>query len=123
MSARKPAKKNSRNNRNNRKKPDNQIKVAKERIKILFEKAEEGFERDPSMSHRWVKMAKKIAMRYNIRLPREMKRRVCKKCLRFLVPGTNSRVRTNAKQLAVIVTCMECGNVMRFPYRKEKKKG
>lgn len=108
--------------RDNRKKPDKQIRIARERIKILFEKADKEFDKDPSLSHRWVGMARKIATRYNIRLPKEIKRRVCKKCHRYLVPGTNARIRTSPKQQAVIVKCMECGNVMRFPYRKEKKK-
>lgn len=105
-----------------RKKPEKQIKIAKERIAILFKKAEEEFHKNPSLSHRWIQMASKIATRYNIRMPKEFKRRFCKKCFSFLVPGENSRVRTNPKQQAIIVKCLECGNIMRFPYRREKKK-
>jgi ribonuclease P protein subunit RPR2 len=105
-----------------RKKPEKQINIAKERIRILFKNAEEEFRKNPELSHRWVRMARKIATRYNIRMPRELKRRFCKKCFRFLVPGKNSRVRTNPRQQAVIVKCLGCGNIMRFPYRREKKK-
>jgi len=107
--------------RRSRKKPEKQIKIAKERIRILFERAGDEFQKNPELSHRWVRMARKIATRYNLRLPKELKRRFCKKCLRFLVPGKNCRVRTNPKQQAVIVKCMRCGNIMRFPYRREKK--
>lgn len=103
------------------KKPSSQIKLAKERIEILFDKAEKEFDKNPELSHRWVQMARKISTRYNIRFTKEQKRRLCKKCMRFLVPGKNSSVRTNPKQQAVIIKCLECGNVMRFPYRSEKK--
>ncbi len=104
-----------------RKKPEKQVNIAKERIDILFSKAEKEFGKNPSLSHRWVGMARKIATRYNIRLPKELRRRLCKKCLHFLVPGKNCTVRTNTKQQAVVIKCLDCGNVMRFPYRKEKK--
>jgi ribonuclease P protein subunit RPR2 len=106
--------------RRSNKKPEKQIKIARERINILFEKAEKEFGRNPEFSRRWVGMAKKIATRYNIRIPKELKRRFCRKCSRFLVPGENCRVRTSPKQQAVIVNCLGCGNIMRFPYRREK---
>jgi ribonuclease P protein subunit RPR2 len=103
-----------------RKKPEKQVRTARERISILFSRAGEEFSRNPELSHKWVRMARKIATRYNVRLPRELRRRFCKKCLRLLVPGENCRVRTSPRQHAVLVTCLECGNVMRFPYRREK---
>lgn len=106
--------------RDNRKKPEKQIRIARERIDILFDRAEKEFSRNPELSHRWIRMAKKIATRYNIRIPKELKRRSCRKCSRFLVPGENCRIRTSPKQQAVIVKCLGCGNVMRFPYRREK---
>jgi ribonuclease P protein subunit RPR2 len=105
------------------KKPEKQTRIAKERIRVLFEKAEEEFSRKPQLSHRWVRMAMKIATRYNIRLPKEFRRRTCRKCLSFLVPGKNCRVRTNPRQRALVIKCLECGSISRFPYRREKKKG
>lgn len=104
-----------------RKKPYKQIRIAKERIGILFRKAGEEFERNPSLSNRWVKMARNIATRYNIRIPKEFSRRFCRKCLSYLVPGKNARVRTNPRQKAVIIKCLECGSITRLPYRREKK--
>jgi len=58
--------------RRSRKKPEKQIKIAKERIRILFKNAEKEFHKNPELSHRWVQMARKIATRYNIRIPREL---------------------------------------------------
>jgi len=102
-------------------KPEWQKKIALERITRLFGQAEKEFMDHPERSHRYVQLARKIAMRYNIGIPKEYKRRFCKKCYSYLVPGANCKVRTNARQRAVTVTCGECGNIMRFPYRKEKK--
>jgi len=94
-----------------------------DRIQRLFSLAEKEFPKNPGRSHRYVSLARKIAMRYNIRLPPELKRLYCKKCYKYLKPSINSRVRTNSKQRAVIVTCLECGHIMRHPYRKEKING
>jgi ribonuclease P protein subunit RPR2 len=101
-------------------KPVWQQEIGMERIQRLFSLADKEFSKNPSRSHRYVSLARKIAMRYNIRLPPELKRRYCKKCYKYLKPSINCRVRTSAKQRAVTVACLECGHVMRHPYRKEK---
>ena len=102
-------------------KPGWQQNIGRERIVRLFSLAEKEFSAHPQRSHRYVQLARKIAMRYNIRLPPQLKSRYCRKCYKYLKPGINSRVRTNKRQQAVITTCLECGHVMRHPYRKEKK--
>lgn len=102
-------------------KPGWQQEIGRERIARLFSLAEKEFAGNPSRSHRHVQLARKIAMRYNIRLPPGLKRRYCRKCYKYLKPSINCRVRTSARQRAVIITCLECGHVMRHPYRKEKR--
>lgn len=101
-------------------KPEYQKRIAEERISRLFELAEKEFRTHPERSRRYVQLARKIAMRYTIQVPKAFKRKFCKKCYMYLVPGINSRVRTNARQHAVIIKCLACGNVMRFPYRRER---
>lgn len=110
MPARKPSRK-----------PAWQKQVVLERIRILFKQAGESFREHPERSRRYVEMASKLSMRYNIRLPPSLKRRFCKSCKAFLVPGVNCHVRTSPSQGAVIVTCGECGHVERYPYRRERK--
>ncbi len=102
------------------KKPDWQVRIAKERIKTLFSQAEKSAKESPVYSRRYVELLKKIAMRYTIRLPKSIKRRLCKACNSFLIPGENCTVRTSPKQQAVIITCKNCSYIQRFPYRKEK---
>ncbi len=101
-------------------KPGWQQSIARERIARLFSLAEKEFPAHPERSHRHVSLARKIAMRYNVRLPPGLKSRYCGKCYKYLKPSINCRVRTSPGQQAVIITCLECGHVMRHPYRREK---
>lgn len=100
-------------------KPEWQKAIAWERMEILFSLAEKEFAVHPQRSNRYVELATRIAKRYNIKM-KERKGGFCRKCFHYLKPGVNCRVRTSAEQRAVIMTCGDCGHVMRFPYRREK---
>ena len=102
-------------------KPRWQREIAKERIQILFRLAEEEFSNGrKDLANRYVELARKISTRCNVRIPKELKRRFCKKCMAYLKPGVNARVRIRSEKKYVLITCLECGNKMRFPYIKEK---
>ena len=103
-------------------KPEWQKETVRERVSALFAHAAEEFRSHPERSHRYVAMAVKLCMRYNMNMPGEFRKRFCKSCKSYLVPGENSRVRTSPSQKAVIMTCLECGTISRHPYRKEKSK-
>jgi len=89
--------------------------IAAERIERLFELAEKAFEKHPELADRYVKLAWKIATRYNIRLPATLKRKFCRKCLSFLRPGISCRVRIRSG--CVTTACLRCGHVTRLPYK------
>jgi ribonuclease P protein subunit RPR2 len=91
-------------------------RIARERIDILLNRAAEVFPRDRAKADRYAELAKKIAKRHALRFPRRWKRRVCKKCYAFLVPGVSSRVRIYKGR--VIITCLKCGHVVRLPISK-----
>lgn len=91
-------------------------RIARERIEILLTKAQEVFPRDRDRADRYAELAKRIAKRHALRFPRRWKRRVCKKCYAFLVPGVSSRVRIYKGR--VIITCLRCGYVVRLPISK-----
>ncbi len=105
-----------------RAKPEYQERIARERIRNLLKQAKAVFKESPELAHRYAGLARRISLRYNIRLPRELKRQICKKCHKYLFPGSNSQVRTRKEKQAVIIKCLECGHIMRFPYRKGKPK-
>ena len=96
-------------------------RIAKERVEILFNLAESEFRKHPERSKRYVELARKIAMKYNVRLPNDLKVRFCRKCNSYLKPGVNSRVRTRKDKQSVIVTCLVCNHVSRHPYKEEKR--
>ncbi|MHC1601397.1 MAG: ribonuclease P protein component 4 [Candidatus Nezhaarchaeales archaeon] len=101
-------------------------KIALERIRRLFEMADYMFHVDPALSHRYVELARKISMRCKVRIPRDLRRRFCHYCYKFLRPGVNCRVRlAKRREPHVAITCLECGNVMRLNLRglrREKRR-
>ena len=101
--------------------PEWQKRIAKERIHILFELAKENFEKNPERSKRYVQLMRRIGLRYNVRLPKHIRRSFCKQCNTLLIPGKTAIVRTNKKRKAVIIKCLECRKIYRYPYVKEKR--
>lgn len=101
------------------KKKQEEKKIAKERISKLFLMAQKMFKEDPKLSHRYVTLARKISMKYKVRIKPEFKRKFCKHCYKFLMPGVNCRVRFNEGK--VVYYCRECKKYIRFPHVKEKK--
>ncbi len=93
------------------KKNSNQQNLGRERIERLFELAEKEFGEHPERAHRNVQLARKIAMRYNIRMPRRLKEKFCGKCYKYLSPNVNCEVKI--RQGLLTVKCLECGNVMK----------
>lgn len=83
--------------------------IAKERIEILVKSALK--EKDEALAARQARQAKKIAMRFRVRLPYEARQLFCKKCKAFVVPGRTARVRIGrANTRAVRITCLQCGH-------------
>lgn len=93
-------------------------KIAMERIDILFKNAEYEFVYNPELSNRYVNIARKIAMRQRIRIPSEYKRKFCRNCNSYAVPGENMSVRIHRGK--VIYKCGRCGYIRRFPINKRR---
>lgn len=92
--------------------------IAKERITILFREASLQSKKNPELAHRYIKLARKIAMKVRVQMPKQYKRRYCKHCYHYLKPGVNLRVRTNKDR--VVYYCLDCKRYMRFPIKKRK---
>ncbi len=89
-------------------------KIARERIDLLFALADEMAKRgDVDLSTRYVELIFKISRKYNVRLGREKKMRMCKNCHSFLIPGKNAQVRL--KKGRVVIKCKVCGTYKRYP--------
>lgn len=100
------------------KKPQWMKKIAKERINILFQQAEKEFKKHPERSNRYIELARKISMKYQVKIPKKLRRRFCHKCYKFLMPGENCKIRTKSKkEKHLVIKCLECGNKMRIPLK------
>ncbi len=94
-------------------------RVALERIRILFERAREVFDCEPELAQRYVGLARRIGMRYKVRVPSEFRLMVCRHCKGFILPGKNSVVRIRQeREPHIVVTCLRCGGRMRMPLRR-----
>ena len=91
-------------------------KIALERINQLFKEADFVFRENPERANRYVNIARKIAMKLNLKFPRELKRKFCKHCYHYLVPNKTCRVRIHKSR--VIYYCFNCKKFMRFMLKK-----
>ncbi|MFO7619104.1 MAG: ribonuclease P [Thermoplasmata archaeon] len=92
------------------------INIARERIFLLLEMAEQrALSGQMALANRYAQLARKIGMRYQVPMPRSFNLRFCRRCMKYLVPGKNARVRTSAGRLSR--KCLECGAVYRIPLK------
>ena len=102
-----------------RAKPAWQQEIANERIEILFKEAlKQAKASKLDRANRYVFIARKLAMKYQVQIPKINRRKFCHKCYHYLLPGKNVRVRTNPKTKAVEMTCKDCKHINRYPYSK-----
>jgi len=95
-------------------------KIAKDRIRSLLENADDVFKEDNKLADRYIHLARKMAMKHNVRMPADLKRKFCSHCYSYLRPGINCRIRSNDGMM--VYYCLNCKKFMRFPYLKEKSK-
>lgn len=97
-----------------------QKKIAQERIELLFRQAEKAFPKHMQRANRYIQIARRIAMKLNIRLSKVQKRSFCKHCYSYLVQGKNALTRIrNGK---IIIYCQVCKKYSRYPLKKSTKK-
>ena len=94
-----------------RTKPQAEVKIAKERINILFREAK----KRPYKGTRYVYLARKIAKRYNLKIPKLLKRTYCHHCYHYFT-SENVRIRTNPKTKCVEYHCLDCKKITRYGY-------
>ena|SRR3989338_2652125 len=96
------------------KKPAAQQRIANERIHDLFTQAKLRSSKQPELARRYVALARKIGMKYKVRIPAELRLRFCRQCNAYLL-STNSRVRL--RNGMVVVSCLGCKHFRRFRYK------
>jgi ribonuclease P protein subunit RPR2 len=90
------------------------------RIEKLFRLADEAaLEHNFARANRYVSLARKIAMKYQYPLPSKYKRRICKHCYSYILPGKTGRIRTRKGYITIY--CNHCGKQSHFPFIREIK--
>ena len=75
--------------------------------------------KDLGMAKEQAALARRVRLRFNVRLDSSLKRYTCRGCKSLIVPGVNARVRLGHGKPAVIrITCSECGRVNRKILRR-----
>ncbi len=99
------------------KKPKEHSDLALERIATLFEEADKALKKEPALSRKYVLLARKISMKYKVKLPAELKRSFCRHCNTLFRPPSTCRVRLNKER--AIYLCLSCGHITRFSYARQ----
>src|SRR5204863_9979560 len=95
-------------------------RIALERMTTLFHLAErEALQRHAGRARRYVELARRIGMRYNVRVPAPFKRSLRKTCFAFLLPSASARARVARGRAVVPATA--CGDTQRFPNTREQR--
>lgn len=88
--------------------------IAAERIDRLHVLAREAArEGEVDRAREYVRLARRVAERNRLSLPRRFERFACDACDRYRRPGVDARVRLSDGH--VVITC-ECGHTDRYPY-------
>ena len=83
-------------------------------VKLLTESAVNLSHSDPDIARQQAALARKVKLKFNVRLDPSLRRFTCRGCKGLLVPGVNARVRLGHGKTTVLrVTCTECGHVNR----------
>ncbi|MCF2140116.1 MAG: hypothetical protein K9W44_08690 [Candidatus Lokiarchaeota archaeon] len=94
--------------------------AALERIHELVKMADEIFPENSMLAHRYIQLARKLAMATKIRFPLEYHHKVCHSCKHWLRIGYNVRYRIgHIKNYAsyLTVTCLDCGHTTRYLFK------
>lgn len=88
---------------------------AHKRIRQLFDQAQKMYSTNPELSHRYVKIAWRIALKVNTQFTKKQKIKFCRNCKSYLQPGKNVTYRLNKGMITK--KCKECNNIRRYRYK------
>ena len=83
-------------------------------VRLLTESAVSLSHTDLKLAKEQAALARKVKLKFNVRLDPSLRRFTCRGCKTLLVPGVNARVRLGHGRPTIIrITCAECGHVNR----------
>ncbi len=83
-------------------------------VKLLTESAVNLSHSNPALAKEQAALARKVKLKFNVRLDPSLRAFTCHGCKGLIVPGVNARVRLgHCKNTIIRVTCTDCGHVNR----------
>jgi len=83
-------------------------------VRLLTESAVSLSHTNLTIAKEQAALARKVKLKFNVRLDPSLTRFTCRGCKGLLVPGVNARVRLgHGKPTIIRVTCSECGHINR----------
>lgn len=88
--------------------------IAEERLDRLASLARATAGTDDALAREYVQLAKRLAERHRLELPRTLQRYTCDTCDAYLRPGYNAQIRLQDGH--IVIKC-DCGSITRYPYK------
>ena len=85
--------------------------------KKLVELAVSSARTDPALAKKQAESARRVMLKFNIRLDWSLRRFYCHGCKKLLIPGMNARVRLAKREKIVRIICSDCGYINRKRFR------
>jgi ribonuclease P protein subunit RPR2 len=85
-------------------------------LQELLTLAASNVQKNPVLSRNAVRDVMRLSQTMRIRVPLEEKRKLCRNCFTYLVPGVTSATRVAKGR--VIITCLHCKHVKRLQFRR-----
>lgn len=97
------------------------VDIAKARIRKLLTLAETEIlhHQNHNRARRYVTLARKIGMRYNVRIEKYFRNNICRSCNSYLVTSTASRIRCSGGKISRY--CKNCGMITRVPLHRARR--
>lgn len=96
-------------------------RIAHARLHILFNQAQDVYDEHPGLAHRYMEIARNIAMKVNLSVPTALRRRMCRNCGHYLAYGKNAQIRLDAERGLKLIHCSDCGSIKRIPYSSDNE--
>ena len=92
------------------------VAIARERMDLLMAQAlNSSHDGDMVKANRYAGLARRIGMRYNVRMRPEHRQLICRKCAALLIPSRTITIRiVRGRRVA---RCHSCGNIARTPIK------
>lgn len=95
--------------------------IARRRVHTLLSAArDEALGPDTDLADRYARLARRVAMRYQLTLAPDQKTQVCRDCGAYRVPA-HTRVRVHRGR--IVTTCLACGSIRRRPLERSHEPG